>query len=289
MFKLYSIKSAVKKKLNYSVKFRVFTILTISFLSFGSLLAIAQLSAPALIKADRLQSDNYVIQFGNFNMGSGQTEPEPGQTYSVSYTLGQLAAGPYGAYQGDPSGVSYFIGSGFQYIYQIKYFTFTISETDIDLGILTPGIFSDANNQLAITTQGAGGYSVYAYALHPLLHHGGTHTIPDTTCDSGITCLRSEAKEWTDPDQPGFGFNAQGETVMSDFTSDDPDCSDDDVCFRPFADASSGHDMEKVMELDAGVRAADDTATITYRATIDAAQAAGDYNTGIVYVAVPGY
>lgn len=289
MFKLYSIKNYLKSQIKSKAKARLLTACILAGLISISLLAAAQLTAPAITKADRLSSDNYVIQFGNFNTGSGQTEPEPGQTYSVSYTLGQLAAGPYGAYQGDPSGVSYFIGSGFQYIYQIKYFTFTISETDIDLGILTPGIFSEANNQLAITTQGAGGYSVYAYALHPLLHHGGTHTIPDTTCDSGVTCLRSEAKEWTDPDQPGFGFNAQGETVMSDFTSDDPDCSDEDVCFRPFADASSGHDMEKVMELDAGVRAADDTATITYRATIDAAQAAGDYNTGIVYVAVPGY
>ncbi len=253
------------------------------------LFLLAQLAAPVLSNADRLSSDNFVIQFGNFNMGSGQTERQPGQSYSVSYTLGQTAAGPYGAYRGDPAGVNYFIGSGFQYIYQIKYFTFTISETNIDLGVLTPGIFSNASNQLYISTQGAGGYSVYAYELYPLMHRSGEAYIPDTLCNAGVTCDETEAKEWTDPDEPGFGFNAQGETVMTDFTSADIDCSADDVCFRQFADVSSAESMQKVMELDAGIRVADDTATITYRATIAGDQAAGNYETAIVYVAVPGY
>ncbi len=250
---------------------------------------ITQLAAPALSDADRLSSDNFIIQFGNFNMGSGQTEREAGQNYSVSYTLGQTAAGPYGAYRGDPAGVNFFIGSGFQYIYQIKYFTFTISETNIDLGVLNQGEFSDASNELAITTQGAGGYSVYAYELHPLMHRGGTYTIPDTSCDSGVTCDETEAKAWTDASQPGFGFNAQGSTVTTDFTSADPDCSTDDSCFRQFADVSQSETMQKIMELGSGIRVANDTATITYRATIDATQAAGNYETGIVYVAVPGY
>ncbi len=248
------------------------------------LLFLGQIAAPALTTADRLESSNYVIQFGNFNMGSGKRQ---GSNYTLSYTLGQTAAGPYGAYQGDPANTNYFIGSGFQYIYPFNEFSFTISDTDLDFGILYSGVFSNVSNQLTITTEGAGGYSVYAYELYPLMHQDGSDYIPDTTCDSSYTCDETEAKPWTDANQAGFGFNAQGDTVSSDFTSADIDCDNNSECFRQFADNSSSENMQVVME--SSNVADEDTATIDYQVTIDADQAAGTYETGIVYVAVPGY
>jgi hypothetical protein len=229
--------------------------------------------------AERLESESYIIQFGNFNSGSGRRE---GTNYNLSYTLGQTAAGPYGDYGSS----NYFIGAGFQYIYQIGEFSFTISDIDIELGTLTPNTHHTATNQLTINAKGAGGYQVYAYEQYPLTHHNGSTQIPDTSCDSG-TCDQTEAKPWTINSVPGFGFNMQGENVSTDFTSDDPDCSTDNECFRQFADESSGETMQEIMGTDFIVT--DDTGTVTYKLGVSGEQQAGTYQTGIVFIAVPGY
>lgn len=246
-------------------------------------LVVGFLLSPPLSLAERLISESYVIQFGNFNMGAGKRE---GTLYNVSYTLGQTAAGPYGDY--GPSGSNYFVGAGFQYIYQIGEFAFSISDTDLDLGILTPGVHNSVNNTLTISTRGAGGYKVYAYEQYRLALQGGVAWIPDTDCDTGYTCTVSNAKPWIDQSIPGFGFNAQGDTVSSDFTAlGNLDCSTDSECFRPFADASQGGSMQVVMS-DTSI-AKNEQALITYKVGIEPTQTAGQYETGIVYVAVPGY
>ncbi len=245
-------------------------------------ITIESLFNPPLSSAERLTSDSYIIQFGNFNMGAGKRE---GTLYNVSYTLGQTAAGPYGDF-GD-TGSYYFVGAGFQYIYQIGEFRFTISDTDLDLGELTPGVHNTVQNTLTISTRGAGGYKVYTYELHRLMLANGLAWIPDTECDPGYSCNVDDAKPWINQNEPGFGYNAQGNTVEEDFTSDNPDCLADDECFRPFADASQGGSMQLVMSSDNVAK--NEEALITYKAGIGGAQAAGHYTTGIVYIAVPGY
>ncbi|HQM16054.1 MAG TPA: hypothetical protein PLM16_02505, partial [Candidatus Woesebacteria bacterium] len=206
-------------------------------------LAFLTLGVPSLVLAEELTSHSYIIQFGNFNMGAGKRE---GDLYNVSYTLGQTAAGPYGEFGAE--GSTYFVGAGFQYIYQIGSFGFSISDTDLDLGLLSPGIHNTASNTLTISTRGAGGYSVYTYEQYRLALQGGLDWIDDTTCDPGYTCSVNSAKPWVDQNQPGFGYNAQGDSVSSDFTAaGNPDCSSDSECFRPFADASQGGSMQLVM------------------------------------------
>ncbi len=252
------------------------------FLTFFLLLIVGALLSPPTSLAERLESATYVIQFGNFNMGAGKRE---GSLYNVSYTLGQTAAGPYGDY--GAGGSTYFVGAGFQYIYQIGDFAFSISDTDLELGYLVPGIHASAQNTLTISTRGAGGYTVYAYEQHRLAHHGGLDWIPDTECDSG-TCAVNLAKPWINESVAGFGYNAQGNTVSDDFTAaGNLDCSSDDECFRPFADASQGGTMQVVMNSD--VIARNEQALITYKAGVDASQTSGRYQTGIIYIAVPGY
>lgn len=256
--------------------------LFISTFTVSVLVTAESLFNPALSRAEQLTSDSYIIQFGNFNMGAGKRH---GTLYNVSYTLGQTAAGPYGDF-GD-TGSYYFVGAGFQYIYQIGDFSFSISDIDLDLGELSPGIHGTADNVLTISTRGAGGYRVYAYELHRLGLAGGAAWIPDTECDPGYTCTVSSAKPWVVTSEPGFGYNAQGNTVADDFTAANPDCSADDECFRPFADASQGGSMQLIMSSD--VVAKNEEALITYKAGVGGAQAAGHYTTGIVYIAVPGY
>lgn len=237
-------------------------------------LVICGVLTTAMVKkaqAERLESDSFVIQFGNFNMTAGE---KSSASYNVTDTVGQTFAGPFGAYGSS----SYFVGAGFQYIYQIGTFAFSISDLNIPLGLLTPGTHSTGNNILTISTKGAGGFSVYAYQIHPLRHANGTPDIPNTTCDSG-TCTISTAQVWSNQSVPGFGFNADGATAQSDFI--------DTTYFRPFANDEIAEQMQPVMS-SANI-AKDETVTITYKAGIAATQAAGDYETSIIYVAVPGY
>ena len=236
------------------------------------------------IQAENMQSDSYLIQFGNFNMGSGKFDQ--GTAYNVSYTLGQSGAGPYGSY-GESENSYYFIGAGFQYIYQIGEFSFTISDIDIDLGELMPGTHNTGSNVLTISTRGAGGYTIYTYEQYPLAHANGLDFIADTSCDTGYTCTVTAAKPWMTESIAGFGFNAVGDNVSTDFTTANPVCITDTQCFRPFANVSGGGTMQAIMS--STDIAKDEQATITYKAGIEGDQVAGQYETGIIYVAVPGY
>ncbi len=228
-------------------------------------------STAVLVEAENLNSNSYTIQFSNFNITSGR---KSGSNYAVTDTVGQTGAGPFGQYGSS----GYFVGSGFQYIYQIEDFSFAISRVAIDLGTLTPNVHNTGSHNLIVTSRGAGGYSVYAYELHPLRHSGGTHFIPNTTCNAG-TCTTSTAQIWTNASVPGFGFNMSGNDIPADFINT--------TYFRPFANDEAAEAMQVVMS--SSNVGNDRTATVTYKAGVSGAQAAGTYQTGIVYVAVPGY
>ncbi|MEX0896122.1 MAG: hypothetical protein WDZ94_04290 [Patescibacteria group bacterium] len=224
---------------------------------------------PQQAQADNLESDSYVIQFGNFNMTAGEKE---GGGYRVTDTVGQTATGPYGEY-----GVSnYFVGGGFQYVYQIQPFFFQISKLTIDFDTLAPSVHATDSHGLTIRTGGAAGYLVYAYEAHPLRHTGGVYTIPDTTCDAS-DCDETAATVWTDQDVAGFGFNMSGDDIPNDFVNGN--------YFRQFADITT-EEMQVVMSSEnVGTR----QSTVTYKAGMSGDQAAGRYTTNVQFVAVPGY
>lgn len=225
---------------------------------------------PAL--AERLESSSYIIQFGNFNITAGE---KSNANYKVTDTVGQTGAGPYGEY-----GVSnYFVGGGFQYIYQIQEFSFSISKLLINLGELTAGSHNTDSHTLTITTRGSDGYKVYAYEQNELKHTvtPGVY-IPNTTCDAG-TCTHIAAGIWSNPLVDGFGFNMSGDDIPADFVTGSH--------FRSFADRANAEEMQVVMESPDIVRNAQ--STVTYKAGLSGSQAAGTYTTAVVYVAVPGY
>ncbi len=223
------------------------------------------------INAETLESNNFVIQFSNFNIGSGSVDSA---SYNVTETLGQTAAGPFGQYGSSNS----FVGSGFQYIYQLDNFSFEISKLQIDLGTLTPDSHNTDSHTLSITTRGGGGYIVYAYELRPLQLPDGGAAIPNTSCDAG-TCTTSTAGIWSDQTVPGFGYNMSGHDIPVTFASSS--------YFRPFADQSLAQPMQPVMSSDnVALRR---QATVTYKAGVAGDQAEGNYETGVAFVAVPGF
>ncbi|NCS97654.1 MAG: hypothetical protein GW762_03650, partial [Candidatus Pacebacteria bacterium] len=206
-----------------------------------------------------------------FNVTSGE---KSSSNYNVTDTVGQTAAGAFGEY--GTSG--YFVGAGFQYIYQIKTFSFIISDLTMDLGELTDGAFGTDNHTLEITTRGAGGYTIYAYEQHPLRIPTTSYIINDTTCDAG-TCTTSAASIWTNPSIDGFGFNIQGDDIPTDFVNN--------TYFRPFANDEAAATMQPVMS--SSNIALQRTSTVTYQAAKAGDTAAGQFQTAVVYVAVPGY
>lgn len=221
-------------------------------------------NAPVL-QAENMRSDSYIIQFGNFNVTSGE---KSGGGFKVTDTVGQTAAGQFAA-------AGFTVSSGFQYVYAIPRFTFQIKGLDIDLGNLLPGSFAEAQNQLQITTR-SGGYTILAAADHEL-RTSSNDAIPHTACDS--MCTFTLAGQWNNPERAGFGFNVTGVHRASDFL--------DSSYFRPFADRETTQLPQTIAGHYAIVK--DDSVTVTYKAAIPDSQASGEYQTVIDYIAVPTY
>lgn len=232
----------------------------------GVAVALGRPATPAT--AERLESASFVVQFGNLNTGSGI---QSSTSYNVTNTTGQTGAGAF-------TGLTKILGSGFQYIYTIDTFRFAISKLNIDFGQLVIGTHSTDSLVVTLDTKGAGGYTVYAYELHPLRQINGVATIPNTTCDAA-DCTTSLARPWTTQTVPGFGFNASGNSVSTDFVSSS--------YFRPFANQAASEAMQPIME--ATEIATAEQATITYKVGVSETQQTGEYQTGVVFVAVPGY
>ncbi|AKM78977.1 MAG: hypothetical protein UX85_C0004G0019 [Candidatus Beckwithbacteria bacterium GW2011_GWB1_47_15] len=218
-------------------------------------------------RAENMSSDSYELQFTNLNMTSGS---KSSNNYNILDTVGQTAPGQY-----DSTG--YIVRAGFPYIKTIIAFAFTISDLSIDFGALTPSSFSTQTNTLTVSAGGAGGYSVAAFANHPLKLQTSSTTIPDTTCDTA--CDETTAAVWTNSANFGFGFNMSGNDIPADFVNS--------TYFRQFADASAAETAQIVMS-SANV-GQDRSATATYKVNISATQAAGDYENAVTFIATPGY
>lgn len=228
------------------------------------------LGAPPLIKGqlESMNSDSYIIQLGNFNTTSGE---KSGGGYNVTDTVGQIAPGEYNS-------AGYKVFAGFQYVYAIPQFSFRITNLSMPLGELSTDQFAENSHELVVTTR-SGGYSILTQAQHKLRRAGGpsASSIAHTNCNSG--CTISSANTWTDPSKAGFGYNASGTHVTSDFINNS--------YFRPFADLENAEVAQEIASHNSVVR--DDVITISYRASILGSQAAGNYSTTIDYLAIPTY
>ena len=213
-----------------------------------------------------LDSPSYKIRLGNFNMTSGT---KSSTNYNLTDTVGQIAAEFF-------SSSGYHVKAGFQYIYTLYDFSFTISSLAISLGSQTPNTFSTASHMLTVNAPGQG-YTVTAYEASKLKSTTGD-TIPDTICDTG-TCTESSAEVWVTSSNNGFGYNVTGDDKDPDFTGP--------TVFRPFPDFSLSENPATIMTTT--VSGKNRIATITYKLSVSPTQASGDYTTQIIYVATPVY
>jgi hypothetical protein len=218
-----------------------------------------------------ITSPNYVIQMPNLNSGAGIPSSN---NYNVSTTIGQTAPGLY-------SSSGYRVKAGFQYIYSIIPFSFSISSISINFGHLAVGVGSTVPSTLTVSAGGAGGYQVKASENHPLTVLGTDSVIPDTNCD--ISCSESAADIWTSSSKYGFGYTMHGNDVPSPFPTAPP-VGDQ---YKQFADRSKGENPQIVMSSIYVGRSRQ--STVTYKVNISGIQAAGIYNNTIMYTAIPSY
>jgi len=231
------------------------------------LFAILSLLVSEVHAQAEVTSPNYIIQMPNFNSGAGIPSST---TYSIGITVGQTAPGLY-------SSTGYRIKSGFQYIYSIIPFSFSISTISINFGHLVAATPATASGTLTVSAGGAGGYQVNASENNAMKISSSGKTIPDTTCDT--TCSETAAGAWLSNSRYGFGFNMSGNDIPADFT--------DGTYFRQFANVSLGKTPQTVMSSVYVWRARQ--STVTYKVNVSATQAAGTYRNIIMFTAIPSY
>lgn len=220
-------------------------------------------------RADTLTSPAFEIDMGTINITGGQ---KTSTSFKLTDTVGQTFQGRF-----DSSG--FVIKAGFQYIYSLTPFTFTISNLDLNYGSLVPGTPSLLTNLLTVTTGSAYGYTVKTIEDHPLRLLGSVTTIPDTPCDIASPCTQTDATPWTINTNYGFGYNIQGTDVdTADFI--------DNSYFRPFP--VQNVDQPAIIMSRSGI-ATDSAATVTYKVNISGSQAAGTYQNNIQYIAIPSF
>ena len=220
------------------------------------------------VEADNLGSQSYEIQMGNVNIGA---KDQSSTSYNLGVTMGQTAAQSF-------SSSGYYVLAGFQYIHTIIPFRFTISDTTINLGTLTPSTPSTATTTLTVSFGAAGQYQVTAIEETKLQTLNGGASIADTTCDGG-GCTETSAAVWSSSSIYGFGYNMTGNDIPADFTNS--------TYYRPFPDRSAAESPAVVMSsTNVGKNR---QSTMTFKANISGTQTAGSYGTIVNFVATPSY
>jgi len=219
-------------------------------------------------KALTMSNSNYILQMGNLNTAAGKPT---GGDYKLGLTVGQTAPGLY-------TGTNYKVRAGFWYVRSIIPFAFSISETLIDFGTLSPTNPVTRTNTLTVSNGSANGYAVTASENHQLLVPASGALIPDTTCDNG-TCTPTQSAVWTNTLTYGFGYrctNVSGTDCATGFTVS--------TFYKQFAASPSA---QTVMT---GPNVGRNKQTqITYKVNISGAQAAGLYSNVIMYIATPTF
>ena len=261
-----------------------------------TVIAIITVVSAQIVFAENMNSDRYRIQFGTVGIGGNKMSDSIDNTYNLSTTLGQAAAGQF-------QSNGYIMKAGFQYVYSTIPFTFSVSQINANLGTLLPNTPSTTSLNLSVSFGGADQYVVTAREDSPLKTFAGTVYIPNTQCNGGAgTCTTTLAKPWTSASAYGFGYGMTGEDIPTDFINN--------TYYRPFADLTASQNPAPVMQgnnvteditptpnpsltpapLLTGVpRNITHQSTLTFKANISPLQSAGSYSTVIRFVATPSF
>lgn len=156
----------------------------------------------------------------------------------------------------------------------------------VPFGTLALNTFKDAAHLLTVSTNASNGYTVTAQENDQLGKDGGTTPyIPDTDGDNG-TADETTSDTWdTATGNPGFGYtlkSVSGATVP--FNS-----SGANFNARRFPSVADPDAPLVATVMSNTTVANSDTANVCYRISVDATQAAGDYENQITYTATASF
>lgn len=219
--------------------------------------------------AQIMQNSSYILKWGNFNSFAGKASSA---TRNLTFTGGQNAIGLY-------TGTNYKVRSGFQYIYTIIPFSFSISNVVVNFGLLVPGEPLTRTTRLTVSNGSSYGYQVTTQENNALRVLSTGQDIPDTTCDAGI-CTETTAAAWTSPLTYGFGYrcdNVTGTDCNTDFATG--------TFYKQFANTEKSETPQSVMS--GTTVSSSRQADVTYKLNVSATQPAGLYQNVIMYIATP--
>ncbi|OGH23832.1 MAG: hypothetical protein A2698_00010 [Candidatus Levybacteria bacterium RIFCSPHIGHO2_01_FULL_42_15] len=206
-----------------------------------------------------MSGDNYTIQSGKITSGGGSTT---NSQYNLRWNLDQT------------------IGSKLENIStQSGTLGFSLSESLIDFGSLSPTNPVQRTSVLTITSSKESGYSVIAYQDGPLTSSQSPTPIPDTTCDDGF-CNEARSSQWVNLLTYGFGYrcdNLLGTPCLSDFT--------DPAFYKQFADNAKKEQPQEVIR--ETKTSGTNQAQITVKVNISLNQPPGRYGNTITYILTP--
>lgn len=153
------------------------------------------------------------------------------------------------------------------------------TSVSVPFGSVSPNAFYIGCQDLVVSTNAGGGYSLTTQESRPMMTAGGA-AIPDTTCDTG-SCTESAAAAWTNASNNGFGH-----TCFNQVNHDCASAYSNGTNFRQFADISAG---ESAQELMASSTPASATGRAKFRLSRSSGQAAGTYTTVITYIITPTF
>ena len=221
------------------------------------------------VLAQEMNSENFKIQGGNFNMTSGN---KTSQNFKLSDVVGQTAAGLF-------TSKGYIINAGFLNAAAGAFFTFTVSPPVVDFGTLLPNTPVEKQILITIANGDVPGYQVKVSENQPLATLVGAE-IPDTACDSGTgnPCTKAQASLWTGSGTYGFGYHLTGKTVPTDFEKEG--------YYRPFP--ATRRNEPHILIMESKARKVADTATMTVRVNVSPNQPVGQYRNVLSFTALAG-
>jgi hypothetical protein len=256
------------QKSNSKLKSRRTFAFLLAILTFAFLLLTLKLAPQA--QAFTMSNGNWIIHMGDFNSMAGQST---GRNNKITSSLGQVAAGLYG-------GKNYKVKGGFAYIQPTSSFSFSVSDTLINFGLLTATNPVVRTSTFTISNPGTSGYQVVGYEDRPLINESNI-PIPNTTCDNG-SCSETTSALWTSSLTYGFGYRC--DTIINiscSKTFSEPDY------YRKFANLQKDESPQTIIIGKKSGR--NRKAKITYKVNISGTQMAGIYSNSIIYIAAPTY
>jgi hypothetical protein len=232
--------------------------------TFIFLLLAGYFTVVSVASAQTMSNDQYKIKMGNFNAASGLATGSA----KLNFELGETAPGLY-------SGSNYKVRAGFQYIKTNIPFSFALTPSTVDFGVVSPNNPVTRTSELTVSNGSANGYTVTISAdRQPTSGEG--NVIPATTCDNG-DCSENKASLWTSTLAYGFGFrcdNINGKECEASFLEN---------YYKPLPISPSS----KII-MSGGI-GKNKKSNAVYKVNISPSQQPGVYRNNITFIAAPTF